>query len=267
MRFGNPLASSALSLFALVAVVWTVPVQAQEEEPPPETVESEPETKPGEGDVNLLSDVERLLRYERIKELDQAKLETVREGLEEQQELFDALGTETYELSIDLEEKNKALEELGEAGDPEERSALETAIRDLEMDLEYYKVQSDLELTTEANLRQQIESLEKKLEREQRAIDTLRGIEPGKPKLAPTPETQAPAEAVGGPSAPIPGMPAAPYAGAVPAPAAARPRLETTAHVEAQRDLERKLADVDIAEKAVVEYVKRRESLQEQIEF
>ena len=266
MRSGSRLASPTLTLFALLALAWTFPVHAQEEVPPPETVESDFESKTTEEDVDLTSDVERLLRYERVKELDQAKLETVRKELEEQQELFDAIGSATYQLSIELEEKKKSLDELGEAGDPEERSLLETAIGDLETDLGFYRTQSDLELTTETNLRQQIESLEKKLEREQRAIDTLRGVDPSEPQPAPTPEPEARAEAAGGPSASIPGMPMVPGAGAVPAPEA-KPKLETTAQVEAQRDLEKKQIGVEVAEKAVVEYVKRRESLQEQIGF
>jgi len=266
MRFGKLLATSVLVLLALVTVSWTVPVHAQEEIPPPETAEAPSEAEPTEEDVHLLSDVELLLKYERVKELDQAKLEAVREELEEQQELFDAIGTATYNLSIELEEKKKALEELGESGDPEERSVLENAIGDLERDLGFYKAQSDLELTTETNLRQQFESLEKKIEREQRAIDTLRGVEPSGPQPAPTPEPDAPAEIAEGPSAPIPGMPMVPGAGAIPAPEA-KPRLETTAQVEAQRNLERKQTAVEVAEKAVVEYVKRRESLQEQIGF
>ncbi len=146
MRSGSRLASPTLTLFALLALAWTFPVHAQEEVPPPETVESDFESKTTEEDVDLTSDVERLLRYERVKEVYQAKLETVRKELEEQQELFDAIGSATYQLSIELEEKKKSLDELGEAGDPEERSLLETAIGDLEQPQGFYRTQSDLEL-------------------------------------------------------------------------------------------------------------------------
>ena len=62
-------------------------------------------------------------------------------------------------------------------------------------------------------------------------------------------------------------MPVAADAGAVTEPSAKARRLESTAQVEAQRDLQRKLGRVQSAEEAVVEYVKRRESLQEQIEL
>ena len=46
MSFGSRLASPTLSLLALLALAWTLPLDAQTEVPPPETVESEPETGP-----------------------------------------------------------------------------------------------------------------------------------------------------------------------------------------------------------------------------
>jgi small conductance mechanosensitive channel len=255
-----------LSLLALLVLVWALPVGAQTEVPPTETVEAPSEDEPTEEDVDLLSDVEQLLRYERVKELDQAKLESVRRELDVQQALFEELGSLTYELTGELDEKRKEFEELDEDADLETRSALEAEISDLEAEVEFYKRQSDLELTTESTLRKQIASLEKKLERQQRAIDTLRGVEPTLPKPVTSTETEKPEEAAGGRPALIPGAPAASEAVVVPAPAP-KPRLETTAQVEAQRDLDRRLADVEVAEKALVEYVKRRESLREQIEF
>ena len=267
MNIGHPLTSAFLSLLILVAVMWTVPVQAQEEVSPPESVEGGAESEPIETDSSLTSDSERLLRYTRVMELDQAKLEQVRRDLEEQQELAERVGTLTYELVTELEEKNQQLRDLDGSEDPATRSDLEAEIRDLEMDLELYKAQSDLELTTGTTLRQQMASLEKKLERQQRAIDTLRGVGPTTPKPAAPPEAKAAAEGLGSPSVPMPGVPAVSDGGAVATPATTRPRLETTAQVEAKRKLDREQVQVDIAEQAVVEYVKRRESLQEQIEF
>ena len=267
MRFSRRLASPALTLLALLALAWALPVAAQTEVPPTETAEAPSEAEPTEEDVHLLSDVELLLKYERVKELDQAKLEKVRKELEEQQALFDVIRTTTYDLTVELEEKQKELEKLGEAEEADTRSALEAVISDLQKDLELYKAQSDLELTAETNLRRQIESLEKKQEREQRAIDALRGVEPSAPKPAPVSEPEATTEASGGLSVPMPGVPAVLDRGAVATPATTRPRLETTAQVEAKRNLDRKQVEVESAELAVVEYVKRRESLQEQIEF
>ena len=267
MNIGRPLTSAFLSLLILVAVMWSVPVQAQEEVSPPESVEGGTESKPIETDPSLTSDSERLLRYTRVMELDQAKLEQVRRDLEEQQELAERVGTLTYELVTELEEKNQQLRDLDGSEDPATRSDLEAEIRDLEMDLELYKAQSDLELTTGTTLRQQMASLEKKLERQQRAIDTLRGVGPTTPKPAAPPEAEAAAKGLGSPSVPMPGVHAVSDGGAVATPATTKPRLETTAQVEAQRALERKMAAVEEAEGAVVEYVKRRESLQEQVEF
>ena len=267
MRIGNPSYTLVVLVLTLLAGVWVAPLSAQSEMPPPEPEVGDSEAEPTEEDVNLLSDVERLLRYERVKELDQAKLEKLRTELEEQQGLFNIVTTTTYDLTVELEERQKELEELDEAEEQDTRPALEALISELQMDLELYKAQSDLELTTETNLRGQIESLEKKLEREQRAIDTLRGVEPSKPKPAAPPEAEAAAEGSGSPSVPMPGVPAVSDGGAVATPATTKPRLETTAQVEAKRRLDRQQAQVDSAELAVVEYVKRRESLQEQIEF
>jgi small conductance mechanosensitive channel len=250
----------------LLALAWALPVAAQTEVPPTETAEAPSEAEPTEEDVDLLSDVEQLLRYERVKELDQAKLESVRRELDEQQALFEELGSVTYELAGELDKKRKELEEAEGDADLETRSALEAEISDLEAKVDFYKEQSDLELTTESTLRKQMASLEKKLERQQRAIDTLRGVEPTMPKPGTSTEPEKPEEAAGGPPAPIPGAPASSETAAVPAPAP-KPRLETTAQIEAQRDLDRRLADVEVAEKALVEYVKRKESLREQIEF
>ncbi len=264
MRIGDPSCTLVVLVLALLAGAWAAPLSAQSEMPPPEPEVGESEAESTEEDVHLLSDVELLLKYERVKELDQAKLEKLRKELEEQQELFNVITTTTYDLTVELEEKQK---ELDEAEKPDTRPALEALISDLQMDLTLYKAQSDLELTTETNLRRQIESLEKKQEREQRAIDTLRGVEPSKPKPAAPPEPEATAEASGSPSVPMPGVPAVSDGGAVATPATTRPRLESTAQVEAKRNLDREQAQVDIAELAVVEYVKRRESLQEQIEF
>ncbi len=267
MRIGNPSCTPVVLVLALLAGASAAPLSAQSEMPPPEPEVGESEAEPTEEDVHLLSDVELLLKYERVKELDQAKLEKVRKELEEQQALFDVIRTTTYDLTVELEEKQKELEKLGEAEEADTRSALEAVISDLQKDLELYKAQSDLELTAETNLRRQIESLEKKQEREQRAIDTLRGVEPSAPKPAPVSEPEATTEASGGLSVPMPGVPAVSDGRAVATPATTRPRLETTAQVEAKRNLDRKQVEVESAELAVVEYVKRRESLQEQIEF
>ncbi len=266
MRFGNLLVGSALSLMALLAAGWAVPVHAQSEASTQEPALPQSESKSDEEAVDLLSDVERLLRHERIMELDRAKLAEAREELEEHRQFFDDLGNVTYNLSLELEAKQAELEELGAAGSPQIRAALALEIEELEADLELYKIESDLILTAESTLRRQIEALEKKLERHQRAVDALRGVEA---VPLPTPSVAEPAEEVipAGPTVPGVGPRVTPVEKPEPASTGAARRLESTAQVEAQRGVERLQGEVQKAEQAVVEYVKRRESLQQQVEF
>jgi len=265
MRFRDLIFCSALFLVLLSLASWPDSAVAQTEVPPSQSGSSDSEVDPSSESIDLFSNVERILRHERVMELDRTKLEEAREEVEEQQVLFDVLGPATYNLSVELEEKQEELEKLGETADPETRSALETEIEDLETDLDFFKKQTDLELTTETSLRQQIASLEKKLERHQRAVDALRGVTPIAPPPGPSPDAAAPAGPQSGPSVRIPGMPALADSAAVSEPSAKAGRLESTAEIEARRDLERKLAEVQRAEGAIVEYVKRRESLQEQV--
>ena len=268
MKIRNLITESIPLLVLLGAWAWPVPGAAQSAETPPQAGKEESVVEPSTEAVDLFSDVERILRNERVMELDRAKLEEVREDLEEQQELFDVLGPATYDLSLALEEKQKELEQLSETVDPETRSVLESDLRDLEVDLEFFKKQTDLELTTETSLRQQMASLEKKLERHQRVVDALRGVAPTVSAPSPSPDgVVTPAGTPSVPSVRMPGMPVAADSGAVTEPSAKARRLESTAQVEAERDLLRKLGSVQSAEEAVVEYVKRRESLQEQIDL
>ena len=267
MKIRNLIANSIPLSVLLGALAWSVPGVAQIEETPPKPGNEESAVEPSAKAVDLFSDVERILRNERVMELDRAKLEEVREDLEEQQELFEVLGPATYNLSLALEEKQKELEQLDEMVDPAARSVLETEIRDLELDLEFFKKQTDLEFTTETSLRQQMASLEKKLERHQRVVDALRGVAPTVSAPGPSTEALAPTGPSTGPSVRMPGMPAAADSGAVTEHSAKAMRLESTAQVEAERELKRKLVEVQSAEGAVVEYVKRRESLQEQVEL
>ncbi len=80
-------------------------------------------------------------------ELDQAKLDEVREELTEREKFFDALGAETFNLALQVEEKREGSRVTGrERETPRTRSALEVTIQELEADLELFKTQSDLEL-------------------------------------------------------------------------------------------------------------------------
>ncbi|MGB5549344.1 MAG: mechanosensitive ion channel domain-containing protein [Thermoanaerobaculia bacterium] len=265
MTFRNLPVLTALILIPAVLAPWARSTAAQTEVPSAKSQRSESADNLSEETVDLVSDVERLLRHERVMDLDRVKLEEVRLDLEKRQTTFEALGAATYERAVEVEAKKKELQDLGETGDPDARSALEATILELEADLELYKTQSDLALTAESTIRRQIEALEKKLERHQRAVDVLRGVAPAAP--APSSESQVGLATPSGPSISMPGFPVSPGAGKVSEPEQAAPRLESTVQIEARREFDRRQAAVEDAELAVIEYVKRRESLQQQVEF
>ena len=217
-------------------------------------------------EVAPISAAERLLLRDRAIELDRAKLEEVQRELETRQAFFDVLGKQTQELAIVLEEKRNQLEELGETADPEEVSALEAEIAEVETQLRFMTVQTDLSLTAENTVRKQIEALEKKLEREQRSIDTLRGVTPVQPgtsaEVPPASSADRAAPTVG-----LPGIPGIPQTTPAPEPKSTISRSGSTARIEAMRDVERLETEVTRAEQELVEFVKRKESLQQQIDF
>ena len=181
-----------------VPVAWAQDDPGSNEADLKETAEEEP--------VATISSAERILLRDRAIALDQAKLEEVRQELEGRQSFFDRLGRQTQDLVVALEEKQKQREELGEAAGPEEISALEAEIAELETQVGFMTIQTDLTLTAENTVRKQIEALEKKLERERRSIDSLRGLAPVTPATSgEVPPAVADEPAL--PSTQLPGMP------------------------------------------------------------
>lgn len=267
-RHGNPWISITLLLIAGSISLTPPSAGAQQEAPLPDQQDPEQELAESteEEEISPLSDAERLLRFERIIELDQGKLDEVRRELETRQEFFDLLGQQTRDVALALEEKQDQRREMGETADPEEVSALEAEIAELEAQVELMAAQTDLALTAESTVRKQIEALEKKLEREQRAIDMLRGVtsvdSSQSAAVPPEPTTQP----TGAPAV-RPGFPVIPQTPAAPESKPKITRLESTAQIEAIRELERMEAEVARAELDVVEFVKRKESLQQQIGF
>jgi len=248
-----------------------LPAWAQNEpvagEPDEEAVADERDDGQDDAEDSTLSDAQLLLIRERVIELDQARLDEARLELESRQSFFDRLGQQTRDVSLLLEEKRGQRQGMDETADPADISLLEAEIAELEIQVEFMATQTDLTLTAESTVRKQIVALEKKLEREQRAIDTMRGMTPVEPVQAaevPSAPPSEPARQV----APVPGLP-------VPLKKAAKPgsgqrtvtRLESTAQIEAFREVTRLEAEVARAELAVVEFVKRKESLQQQIGF
>jgi small conductance mechanosensitive channel len=209
------------------------------------------------------SDTEELLRIEKVIEFDREKLAELKADVSRRQALFDQLADGMKGLEGDLAQSKARLEEIAETGDLSERSSLEAKIASLETELELFQTQSELVFSSLTTIRDQMRALEKKLEREQRALDALGGV---LPEEGAAPSTAAPVTPQ--PDVPPSAMPMLP-GGSPPTSIAtsAEPLapVETTAQIEALRELERSQRDEREAQRRLVEFVKRNESLEEQI--
>jgi small conductance mechanosensitive channel len=237
--------------------------EGEQEAPSEESPEDSQETAE-EAPVEAVSDASRVLRIDEAIRLDRAKLRDLEKELGEREGFFEEMAEASRSVHAELEEKRKTLEELPADADPDERPALEGEIEKLERELGLLETQSDLAFTSLTTIRTQIEALEEKLEREQHALDVLSGVAPREPAARPP----APA-AVTQPGAVPTTVPIVPGVPPLPAPTETPPekRPETTAQLEALRNVERLEAEARRAEEAVVEFVERKESLEEQIEL
>jgi len=215
--------------------------------------------------TRTISDVERIQGLQADIEADKAKLGRLQDELLDRQAQFEQLSNRVSDDKASLEAKQLELDALG-ATDTAGAASLTAEIKQLEIELELAKTQSELAFQTEKGVREQIQSLEAKLEQETEALNVLRGVAPAEvPAAAPAPETEQPV--VAEPGAALPGMPAIPQ-GADPVatpPVAAQPA--TADQIEARRDASTKEQSARQAEQAVVDFIGRKEALQEQIAF
>ena len=196
--------------------------------------------------IEVVSEDQRVRRIREVIELDRAWLEQAKADLPQRQALFDQLAEGIEAWKVDQQDKRLRLEQTS---DPEKRANLERKIAKLDDELEFLRAQSELAFSALTTVRQQIEILEKKIEREQRTVDSLLGVAP---ELT---------EAVSPTRAPADQQPAV-----IPAPtdelmAPAR----TVAQIEAIRELKRRQREVAEAEQDLVEFVKRKRSLEQQM--
>lgn len=204
------------------------------------------ETPNADQEVEAASDAQRVRRIREAIELDRVRLEQARADQPQRQELFDLLAEGIAAWKADQQEKRLRLEKTG---DPEERASLEREISKLDDDLEMLRAQSEQVFSALTIVRQQIQVLEKKIEREQRTVNVLLGAAPEVTKAAPLDS----APAVGQPSAtPV-------SADELIGPA------QTTAQIETMRELKRRQREAGEAEQDLVGFVKRKRSLEQQM--
>ena len=216
------------------------------------------------------SDAKRIVRIRQVVELDTQHLRWLRSELRSRTDWFEGLSAEMAELAKERNETRERLEALDAdpESDPDEVEALRTELNEREADYGLFDTQTDLALTAEKAVGEQITALEEKLAIEKRALGELTGeieIElPEAPAPAPAPTAQ-PTKPGKAPPLPLP----------VPVPAAQPPAKKeaassstmTAAQLQGQKNLEQAERDVELAELALAEFVERKQALDQQIEF
>ena len=217
------------------------------------------------------SDAKRMVRIRKVIELDTQHLRWLHGELRSRSKWFEGLVGEMAEVAAERNETKEKLEALDAdpESDPDDVEALRAELKELNVDYGLFDTQTDLALTAEKAVREQVAALEEKIEGEKRALGELAGeieIELPDDAAAPT-AAPKPAEAAKAPPIPLP-LP-------VPKPAAQPPSTEaakrsssmTAAQLEAHHLLDEAERDVALAKVALAEFIARKQALEQQIEF
>ena len=263
----------------LLCALATTPALAQGDPDAGTGTEAEAEAEAGTGTgteadagvdeapTEAASDAKRMVRIRKVIELDTQHLRWLRSELRSRTEWFEGLVEAMAEVAAERNDKKEKLEALEAApeSDPDEVEALRAELKEIEVDYGLFDTQTDLALTAEKAVREQVAALEEKIEAEKRALGELTGeieIElPDAPASAPA-TTAEPRKA---PPLPFP----------VPVPAAQPPSTKeatssssmTAAQLEAHHVLEQAEEAVQLAKVALAEFVGRKQLLEQQIEF
>jgi small conductance mechanosensitive channel len=207
----------------------------------------------------------------RVIVLDKQRVRWLRGELRSRTKWFEALAAGMGEIAEERNEKRDALAALEDdpEADPEAAEALRAEIKELDEDHGLFDTQTDLALGAEKTVKEQIDALEKKIEKDEYALGRLTGeiaIELPEEALAPEEPTEpAPKEAAKRPPMPLPVPVPTPDAPA--APKKKTSSAMTAAQLGAQRKLDRAEREVEIAKLDLSEFVERKRALQRQIEF
>ena len=216
-----------------------------------------------------ISDAELLVELQSTIESDKARLAELKAEYEKQEEAFDGMNEYSTKAKKTLGQKKQELKELG-AEEPSPRAeTLKSEIMAVEEDQALLKERLDLLYKACKTTKEQIKTLTEKIERNIQAVDRLTGkTEPEQEAAAPpsAPKT-TPADMPTTPVTLIPGMPGIPPAAQEPPTEGIAPSgvLETADQIEARKRAEKKEQEAREAAEVIVEYVERKETLQEQI--
>lgn len=277
----NRLPRLILVLLALALV--TGPVHAEEEQGPQAAAEepssekertkeeksADKDTPAPEKAAAQVSDATVFVELESTIKSDKARLEQLKAELKETEEAFERMNEYIKEERKTLEEKRRELQELTDEGQPEKAKALQAEIKTLEEDQNLLEARSDILFKTAKTTKDQIQILTEKIEKNIQTVDRLSGkVKPEQegappPKTPQTPQDKTPKAPVA-PVMPIPGLPVGTQE---PSTEEEQPPdvLETAEQIEARKRAEKKEQEAREAADVIVEYVERKEALQEQI--
>jgi small conductance mechanosensitive channel len=221
-------------------------------------------------EAGAVSESDRLARLLRALASDEEKLERLQQERKTKTEQFDELNQLRETLVVRLEELK---EQLTTVDDPEKRSEIAGEIETIESDTILARKQTDILLAAAKTLKEQVGSLERKIEIDRAAIDVLNGEESPPAPYAPAAEVPAAAPAPAAPQAAAPGFPMSPTrfvpnAGqGAPTPQPGVPMKETAAQIEARIAAERMEQKALAAEREIVSFLDRKQALEQQIEL
>jgi hypothetical protein len=229
--------------------------------------ESDADAGTAEPPIEAASDAKRIVRIRQVIVSDNQHLRWLRSELRSRTEWHEGLAAEMGDIAAERNEKKEKLEALDAdpESDSEEVDALRNELQELDQDYGLFDTQTDLALSAERAVREQIEALESKIAKEERAIGELTGeIEIELPEAA----TAKPAEA-GKEALPVPLPLPLPIPAAQPPPQKETKSSSTmsAAQIEAHQELEQEEREVQLAKVALSEFVERKRALEEQIEF
>lgn len=233
------------------------------------------ESEIGEGlpPAGAASEAKRVVRIRQVVELDKQRLRWLRSELGSRTRWFEDLAAGMAEIAAERNVKREKLEAL-EAdleSDPREVVTLRAEVDELQEDYTLFDTQTDLALTAEKTIREQLDAMEAKIAQDEHVLGKLTGeIAIELPEAPQTGATGSSATTDARESTrvpmPVPAPGPAPATSAAPQGARASSSM-TAARLHAEKALEGKERDVEIAKLALSDFVERKRALQRQIEF
>ena len=253
-------------LVTLASIVWLLAGLATAETV--STAEDEPATSAPAQGPGELSQSDRLTQLQKALAFDEEKLERLKREHEQKIAEYDRVNDLRETLDIQIEELRG---QLANSDDPEQQSALEKKIAELSIESRLGRKHTDLLIEASTTLKEQADALALKIEADRAAFDVQTGVASPKPQdAAPPPAATAPTAATttAEPAAPmLPGR-SLPSAGqAAPVPQAGEAMKESAAQIEARIQAERMEQKAMVAEREIVDFLDRKQALEQQIEL